>query len=185
MLNAGIDANYRGRREALARQPDVAEVASGPGRQAALFRTTAAAFLENPALHEEVFGPATLLITCTDESEMLACAAALEGQLTATVHAEQEEHERLRVLLEVLRDKAGRLVYNGYPTGVDVCQAMVHGGPWPATSDGRTTSVGQPAINRWCRAVCYQNYPSALLPPELQDSNPLGIWRLVDGKLAR
>jgi NADP-dependent aldehyde dehydrogenase len=190
MLNPGIAGNYAQRRRSLGELDGVAGVASGitpPTGLActgapALFRTTAPAFLAEPAMQEEVFGPCTLLVFCDDEAQMRECADALQGQLTATVHAEPEE---LGDWLEVLRPKAGRLIVNGFPTGVEVCHAMVHGGPFPATSDGRTTSVGPQAITRWTRAVCYQNVPEPALPPELRDANPRAIWRLVDGVRTR
>ena len=186
LLNPGIAANYAQRRRALGELNGVAGVAVGGGAPdgiacagtPALFRTTAAAFLAEPAMQAEVFGPCTLLVLCDDEAQMRECAASLEGQLTATVHAEPEE---LGDWLDWLRPKAGRLIVNGFPTGVEVCHAMVHGGPFPATSDGRTTSVGPQAITRWTRAVCYQNCPGSALPPELRDDNPRGIWRMEDG----
>jgi len=114
---------------------------------------------------------------------MLKAAEKLEGQLTATVHGTPQDLDASSGLLAVLTTKAGRLVCNGFPTGVEVCHAMTHGGPYPATSDGRSTSVGTRAIERFARPVCYQNFPDAALPDELKESNPLGIWRLVDGKL--
>ena len=113
---------------------------------------------------------------------MLAVARSLEGQLTATVHGTEADLEANRELLDVLETKVGRVLINGFPTGVEVCHAMVHGGPFPATSDGRSTSVGTRAIHRFTRAVCYQGYSDALLPAELREANPLGIHRLVDGK---
>ena len=112
---------------------------------------------------------------------MLAVAERLEGQLTATVHATDEDRARFSRLIAVLERKAGRLVYNGFPTGVEVCHGMIHGGPAPATSDGRSTSVGPRAITRFARLVCWQGFPDDLLPEELREGNPLGISRIVDG----
>jgi acyl-CoA reductase-like NAD-dependent aldehyde dehydrogenase len=112
---------------------------------------------------------------------MLALARSLEGQLTATVHGTDSDLEANRELLEVLETKAGRVLINGFPTGVEVCHSMVHGGPFPATSDGRSTSVGTTAIHRFTRAVCYQSFPDSLLPAELQEANPLGIRRMLNG----
>jgi NADP-dependent aldehyde dehydrogenase len=112
---------------------------------------------------------------------MLAVAESLEGQLTATVHATEEDREQFSKLIAVLERKAGRLVYNGFPTGVEVCHAMVHGGPAPATSDGSSTSVGPRAITRFTRLVCWQGFPDDLLPEELGEENLLGISRIVDG----
>ncbi len=114
---------------------------------------------------------------------MLAVAKLLEGQLTTTIHALPEELGASHELVEILMTKSGRLIFNGYPTGVEVAHAMTHGGPYPATSDGRSTSVGTQAITRFLRPVSYQNFPDAALPAELQEGNPLGITRLTDGKL--
>jgi alpha-ketoglutaric semialdehyde dehydrogenase len=152
---------------------------------AELFVTDAATFLANPALMDEVFGPSTLVVQCGSRDEMLAAAHRLEGQLTATVHGTPDELTANGDLLSILETRAGRLVFNGFPTGVEVCHAMTHGGPYPATADGRSTSVGTRAIQRFVRPVCYQNFPEAALPDELKDSNPLGLWRLVDGKLGQ
>ena len=149
---------------------------------AALFLTDAETFLATPALLQELFGPATLVVHCSTRSQMLASAARLDGQLTATIHATSGELESNQDLLAILETKAGRLVFNGFPTGVEVCHAMVHGGPYPATADGRSTSVGTRAIERFVRPVCYQNFPDTMLPEALKEANPLGIWRLVDGR---
>ena len=138
--------------------------------------------MENPALGEEVFGPAAIVVSAGTKDEILAIAKNLPGQLTATVHGTEEELTEYRELLEVLEQKAGRVVINGFPTGVEVCSAMVHGGPFPATTDSRTTSVGTAAIYRFVRPVCYQNMPQALLPPELQDENPMAITRMINGE---
>jgi NADP-dependent aldehyde dehydrogenase len=185
MLNPGIAENFAVKRDRLAAVPAVKIVAEGVDSQAGLFETTARAFVENGLLHEEVFGPTALIILCDGESDMVKCAAAIEGQLTATVHAEAADFPIFGRLLGILQQKAGRLIWNGYPTGLEVCHATVHGGPYPATSDGRSTSVGSAAIRRWTRGICYQNYPEKLLPPELQDSNPLGLWRMVNGHRKR
>jgi NADP-dependent aldehyde dehydrogenase len=113
---------------------------------------------------------------------MLSAARAMEGQLTATIHGTPEDLASNRELIAILESKAGRLLFNGFPTGVEVCHAMTHGGPYPATADGRSTSVGTRAIERFVRPICYQNFPDAALPEELKEANPLGIWRIVDGK---
>lgn len=149
--------------------------------QVTLFGTTAAKILEKPALLEETFGPASIIVRCRDESEMLNVARKLPGQLTATLHCAEEELPNFSALTDQLVETAGRLVVNGFPTGVEVCHAMVHGGPFPATSDARFTSVGTNAIMRFVRPACYQNFPEALLPPALRNHNPLGITRLVNG----
>jgi NADP-dependent aldehyde dehydrogenase len=158
---------------------------AGPGKAqagAVVFTTDAATFLSNPALMEEVFGPSTLVATCGSREEMLAAAQKLEGQLTATIHGTPGDLAANRDLLAVLEGKAGRLVFNAFPTGVEVCPSMVHGGPYPATSDGRSTAVGTLAIERFVRPFCYQGFPDEVLPDELKEANPLGLRRLVDGK---
>ncbi|ACB75951.1 aldehyde dehydrogenase (NADP(+)) [Opitutus terrae] len=142
-------------------------------------------FLEHPELATEAFGPFTLIVIAETEDELKACAASLEGQLTATVHGTPADLEHARPLLATLEQKAGRLLINSFPTGVEVSPAMNHGGPYPATTDVRFTSVGTAAIYRFARPVCYQGFPDALLPLALQDANPLGLLRLVDGKHTR
>ncbi len=149
---------------------------------AALFVTTGAEFLRNDELGDEVFGPATLVVKVASRQQMVDCARKLDGQLTATLQADADEVAVYADLISILETKAGRLLVNGFPTGVEVCHAMNHGGPYPATSDGRSTSVGTRAIQRFARPVCFQNFPDAALPPELQAANPLGIARLVDGQ---
>jgi NADP-dependent aldehyde dehydrogenase len=115
---------------------------------------------------------------------MLAIARALEGHLTATIHGTEEDLREFADLIAILENKVGRLVFNGYPTGVEVTHAMVHGGPYPSTSDGRSTSVGSQAIFRFARLVCYQGFPESALPDELKNANPLGIWRMLDGQMS-
>jgi 2,5-dioxopentanoate dehydrogenase len=147
-----------------------------------LFQTNAMQFLATAKLEDEIFGPTSLIVTCSDIDEMVKVAEYIEGQLTATLQIEQEDYELARKLLPTLERKAGRILANGYPTGVEVCHAMVHGGPYPATSDSRATSVGAMAIERFLRPVCYQDLPAALLPDALNDENPLKLLRIVDGK---
>jgi alpha-ketoglutaric semialdehyde dehydrogenase len=147
-----------------------------------LFKTTMPVIRENMELAEELFGPASMIVEATTKEELLEAARNLSGHLTATVHGTPEDLAEYADLLEVLEQKAGRVVINGFPTGVEVGHAIVHGGPFPATTDSRTTSVGSTAIYRFTRPVCYQNYPQELLPPELKDENPLGIWRFVNGQ---
>ena len=188
MLNPGISAAYDSGAGSLGGNDAVEAVAigqTGDGQcqaGAALFRTSAEEFLSDESLSAELFGPSTLVVTHDGADKMLALARSLEGQLTATVHGTDADLEANCELLEVLETKVGRVVINGFPTGVEVCHAMVHGGPFPATSDGRSTSVGTRAIHRFTRLVCYQGFPDALLPAELRESNPLGIRRLVDGE---
>jgi alpha-ketoglutaric semialdehyde dehydrogenase len=148
---------------------------------AVVVQTDLATFLADPRYAEEVFGPASLLVTAGSVDELGKAAAALEGQLTATLHGTDSDLEGASGLVEILSTKAGRLIVNGFPTGVEVCHAMQHGGPWPATSDSRFTSVGAAALERFIRPVCYQDVPDALLPDPLKDANPLGLERLVNG----
>jgi 2,5-dioxopentanoate dehydrogenase len=162
--------------------------AAGAGKAqagAALFVTDAEAFLANHSLMDEVFGPSTLVVQCSSRAQMLAAATKLEGQLTATIHGTPDELAASRDLMAVLEGKAGRILFNGFPTGVEVCHAMTHGGPYPATSDGRSTSVGTRAISRFVRPVCFQNFPDAALPEELKETNPLNLWRTVGGQPGR
>lgn len=191
MLTPGIRKTFVANTTARAQQPGVKILAQGNAvsmcsAAPVWFETTALDFLGNHTLTEEIFGPSSLVIWCNDAAEMLKIAAHVEGSLTATLHADAVEAMEQRELIDVLATKAGRLVLNGYPTGVEVSHAMVHGGPYPATSDGgRTTSVGTRALGRWARPVCYQGFSDDLLPPELQNANPLGVWRLVNGELTK
>jgi alpha-ketoglutaric semialdehyde dehydrogenase len=147
--------------------------------------TGAAQFLAQPKLATEVFGPFALVIRCEDADEMLACAQALDGQLTATLHGTEADLAAAGKLLEAAESRAGRVIINGFPTGVEVSPAMNHGGPYPATTDVRFTSVGTAAILRFARPVCYQGFANALLPAELQDANPRNILRTLNGALTR
>ena len=150
-----------------------------------LFEIEGKDLVANPELAGEVFGPSTLIIRYGSRQEMLALARGVEGQLTATLHATESDLNGHADLLNVLERKAGRIVVNGFPTGVEVCNAMVHGGPYPSTSDSRFTSVGSLAIYRWARPVCYQDFPQSTLPDELKDENPHGILRMVNGQQTR
>ena len=150
-----------------------------------LLAADAARFLAEPALREEIFGPSSLVVRARDVAELTRVADALEGQLTASIHGTPEELAVHAPLVEALRRKVGRLIFNGFPTGVEVGHAMQHGGPYPATTDPRSTSVGTASIVRFARPVCYQDFPDAALPPALGDRNVLGIWRRVNGALTR
>jgi NADP-dependent aldehyde dehydrogenase len=166
----------------------VAEVESVAGSNAAgavLLQSTGKALQQNPQLAEEVFGPSTVCITCDSKEEMLETARNLKGHLTATLHATPEDLQEYKDLIDILENKVGRLLINGYPTGVEVGYAMVHGGPYPATTDTRTTSVGTAAIKRFARPVCYQDFPEELLPPALKSDNPLNIWRMINGEWSK
>lgn len=148
-----------------------------------VFQTDAETFLSNPRLEDEIFGPTTLFVKSNKREELLQIARQMEGQLTATIHGTPEDLLEYGDLIAILETKVGRLIFNGYPTGVEVGDAIVHGGPYPATSDSRTSAVGTHAIDRFCRYVCFQNFPNEALPDELKDENPLGISRMIDGKL--
>ena len=190
-LNAGIASAYHAalRRLELRKDEDIkvhrsSRASPGSCRMGtALFEVTAAAFLRDASLQQEAFGPASLLVTWKEEEELQRMVRSLEGQLTGTVHATSMDMFRAGPVIEILQQKVGRLLFNDFPTGVEVCHAMVHGGPWPSTSDGgRSTSVGTLSIRRFVRPFCYQNAPDPVLPPALRNDNPLGIGRLVDGE---
>lgn len=188
MLTAGICKSYSQGVDSFEAQDGVsvlgrAESAAGSGEAAAVvFGTSTETFLKSPALNDEIFGPASLVVSCSNADDFMRGAASLEGQLTATIHGTAEDFEANHALIALLETKVGRLVFNGFPTGVEVGHAMVHGGPYPASSDGRSTSVGTQAITRFTRPVCWQGCPEALLPAELQEGNPLTIARMVDGQ---
>jgi len=150
-----------------------------------IFSTKAKNFLDHPDLSDEVFGPSSLHVSTDSREEMLEVAKNLEGHLTATLHATEQDIIDYSDLIEVLERKVGRLLVNGFPTGVEVCHSMVHGGPFPATTDSRTTSVGTLAIHRFTRPVCYQNFPQKGLPDALKNANPLSIFRLVNGQFTQ
>lgn len=139
-------------------------------------------FSNQPLLSEEIFGPSSTVILVDTKKDMLAIAENLSGHLTATVHGSDEELAEYKELLDILELKAGRVIINGFPTGVEVCSAMVHGGPFPSTTDSKTTSVGTKAIDRFTRPVCYQNMPQSLLPAALKNNNSLHIFRLINGE---
>lgn len=190
MLNSGIHNAYEQGTAKWAGEEKVNPLAKGQPAppasctgQAMLFATNAQHFLATPALMEEVFGPASLLIACKSAEELIAVANHISGQLTATLQLAKGDMDLAQRLLPVLERKAGRILVNGFPTGVEVSYAMVHGGPSPSTSDSRVTSVGATAIDRFLRPVCYQDFPAELLPEPLRDGNPLHLWRLIDGKL--
>lgn len=187
MLTPGIHAAYAAGVEKLDQHSEVLTIARGKaganhhGRPA-LFSVDARAFLAHPELAEEVFGAAGLVVRCKDLAELTGVVDRLEGQLTAAIHMTEGDAAMARVLLPKLEVKAGRILANGFGTGVEVGHAMVHGGPFPATSDSRSTSVGSLAIRRFLRPVSYQDLPDALLPDSLKTGNPLRLRRLVDGK---
>lgn len=188
LLTAGIAREYNRATQARAAQVTLSANSREPqgnsnfAGRSAIFRTTIDKLLADPSLADEIFGPDTLLVPCDSTADYLSAAAALSGHLTATILGDDEDLAANRELIQILGQKAGRVIFNGFPTGVEVTHAMVHGGPYPATSDPRFTSVGSLAIYRFARPVCFQGFPQEMLPPELQDANPLGITRLRDGK---
>jgi len=149
-----------------------------------LLQTDARNLLDNPQIAREVFGPAAMVVVCDSTDELCAVAESLSGQLTATVHGTEDDLPRFQKLFGILQRKAGRLIINAFPTGVEVCPAMHHGGPYPATTDSRSTSVGTNAMQRFLRPVAYQGFPQELLPEPLRDANPRKIWRMVDGEMS-
>lgn len=191
MLHQGIAASYHKNKAELLSQAGVDvlvtvdETTPETHGNATVATVSAQTFLANAKLGEEVFGPFGLVITYDNQDEALAVANQLDGQLTATVLAEPAELNQNEALISALADKSGRLLFNGFPTGVEVCGAMQHGGPYPASTDNRFTSVGPDAIKRFGRPVSYQNWPDEMLPDELKNANPLGIWRTVNGELTK
>jgi NADP-dependent aldehyde dehydrogenase len=189
MLTRGIADSWVAGVDSLGRQDGVDLVARGQegttqnAPAPAVFGTDVPTFLTNEVLHEEIFGAASLMVRYTSSQDLATSAKRLEGQLTATLHMSEEDHATVAPLLPVLERKAGRILANGWPTGVEVGHAMVHGGPFPATSDTRTTSVGTLAIERFLRPVAYQNIPDALLPAPVQQDNPWRLTRRIDGTL--
>jgi NADP-dependent aldehyde dehydrogenase len=187
MLTTGIQQTFNAGVIKLQKSKGVNTIVEGkvegPGTLAPayLFQTTGDAFLDDHTMEEEIFGPSTLAVTVSDKEQLLQIARQLGGHLTATLHGTEQDLQDYAELVTVLEQKVGRLIVNGYPTGVEVSYAMVHGGPFPATTDSRTTSVGTDAIKRFTRPLCYQNFPQSMLAAELKDDNPLKIWRLVNG----
>jgi NADP-dependent aldehyde dehydrogenase len=193
MLHSGIREAYEKAVAEVESKPCVDVLArsktppdAGKTEAAGLFLGAKAAdFLADSDLSAEIFGPSTLLVTCRSRDEIFWLAKTLDGHLTSTLHADEHDLEEYADLVPILEEKVGRLILNGFPTGVEVCHAMHHGGPFPATTDVRETSVGTAAIKRFARPVCYQDFCETALPVELQNSNSRGIWRLIDGEFTR
>ncbi len=191
MLHPGIFKNYRNKKDEALKQQGVDTVAVSETKpeqnqgSPTIATATGQTFLKNPLLHREVFGPYSLVIRCKDMKEMLLVAKQLEGQLTATLMATDDDVIKHTDLAEAVKNICGRFILNGVPTGVEVCLGMQHGGPFPATTDARFGSVGADAIKRFVRPLAFQNWPDALLPDELKEANPLGIWRTVDNELKK
>jgi NADP-dependent aldehyde dehydrogenase len=189
MLTADMHASFDAGATRLASTKGVETLARGletdspqHGR-AALFAVAASDFLADVSIAEEVFGASSVIIRCTDEEEVRRIVESLEGQLTVTLHFGVSDEARAAELLPLIETKAGRILANGWPTGVEVSHAMVHGGPFPATSDGRSTSVGTLAIDRFLRPVCYQDIPDSLLPQELRGEGEPSLPKRLDGVL--
>jgi NADP-dependent aldehyde dehydrogenase len=186
MLHPGISKNYIANRGKALAQQEVTTVAvsNTPAQdnqgQPTIASASGQAFLNNPVLHQEVFGPYSIVIRCKDLAEMLEVTRHLEGQLTATLMATENDIRNNDEQVEAVKNICGRFIVNSVPTGVEVCLSMHHGGPFPATTDSRFTSVGADGIKRFARPIAYQNWPDSLLPDELKNSNPLGIWRTVN-----
>ena len=189
MLHDGIYTSFTEKRTRALAQKGVELVATAEEKEdhahATIATASADAFLNNPILHHEVFGPYSLIIKCRDKEEMNKVAEKIEGQLTATVMATEDDVSKYGEIIESIQNLCGRLIYNGVPTGVEVCQAMHHGGPYPATTDSRFTSVGADGIKRFARPIAYQNWPNHLLPEELKDENPLDIFRTINNQLTK
>jgi alpha-ketoglutaric semialdehyde dehydrogenase len=191
MLHTGIHKAYTEKMSAALDQKGVALVNQSSGTVAGIEALPTVAmvegkiFLQDPLLHEEVFGPYSLLVKCSDIEELKAVWRSLTGQLTTTLMGTDNDFTNHPDLMDIAPAIAGRVVFNGVPTGVEVCPSMVHSGPFPACTDSRFTAVGINAVKRWVRPVCYQNCPPALLPDALKEGNPLGIWRLVNNQWGR
>jgi len=188
MLHTGISNNYVEKRANALSQEDVETVATSETESSlnqglpTIASATAEAFIKNPVLHQEVFGPYSIVVKCRDINEMMEVAKNIEGQLTATLMATINDVREHSDLTELIKNVCGRFILNGVPTGVEVCLSMQHGGPFPATTDSRFTSVGADGIKRFARPICYQNWPNELLPDELKNENPLKIYRTINNE---
>jgi len=190
MLHPGIANAFHEKRKSVLQEDGVevlgtSELGNEDESQPTLATVSASKFISNPVLHQEVFGPFSLLVKCMDMKEMMKVAEVLEGQLTTSLIATSDEVKEQQDLVESLKELCGRLILNGVPTGVEVALAMHHGGPYPATTDSRFTAVGADGIKRFARPVCFQNWSDELLPDELKGKNPLGLWRVVDNLLTK
>ncbi len=192
MLHPGISSAFSGGVEKIANTPGVAllgqteaEAAVDTQASCAIFATDIDTLRATPYLMEEVFGPTSIVVSCNTVEDMEETAEGLEGHLSATIHGTPEDLEKYSKLINILEKKVGRIIINGYPTGIEVCAAMHHGGPYPASTDGHFTSIGTGSFLRFVRPVCYQGFPDALLPPQLRDKNEHGIWRLLNNEFSK
>ncbi|MFK8058464.1 MAG: aldehyde dehydrogenase (NADP(+)) [Polaribacter sp.] len=188
MLHPNIKKGYNANKEKVVSQENVtvtanyeSDVANNYAQQAVV-SVNGKSFLENPTLHLEVFGPFSMVVQCENEAELEQVIASLEGQLTGTVISDDNEISNYSNVIAALQNRVGRIIFNGVPTGVEVCESMVHGGPYPASTDSRFTAVGINSIKRWVRPFSYQDWPDNILPKELQNENPLEIFRNLEGK---
>ena len=187
MLHPNIKKGYVNNKEKVVSQDKVtvtanytAEMQNNYAAQA-IVTVEGKTFLENPTLHLEVFGPFSMIVQCENIAELEAVISGLEGQLTGTVISDENEAANYSNVIAALQNRVGRVIFNGVPTGVEVCESMVHGGPYPASTDSRFTAVGINSIKRWVRPFSYQDWPNDLLPNELKNENPLNIFRSIDG----
>lgn len=191
MLHTGIVKNFEENKAIVLGQQDVSTIAFAEAEAienqgtAVIAKTSGQTFLNNSLLHQEVFGPYSLIVACKDKNEMLHVAMCLEGQLTTTIMATENDVHSFGELVSFVETICGRLILNNVPTGVEVCLSMQHGGPFPASTDARFGSVGADAIKRFARPLAYQNWPDSLLPQELKNDNPLKIWRTVNDELTK
>jgi alpha-ketoglutaric semialdehyde dehydrogenase len=188
MLHPNIIGAYENNKKKAISQPEIHvvtnygnEVQTNYARQT-ITTVEGRTFLNNPTLHQEVFGPYSIVVQCENAKQLEAIISKLEGQLTGTLIGDNGEASHYPELISALQNRVGRLIYNGVPTGVEVCPSMTHGGPYPASTDSRFTAVGIHSIKRWVRPFSFQDWPNALLPDELKNENPLGISRLVNNK---
>ena len=190
MLSENIWTNYYSNRQKILEQKGVNMLIEGSGDEELKAKPTLATvdgrtFIYNPHLSEEVFGPFSLIVICENSEELNQVAVCLNGQLTTTIIGSENDLINYRSIIQEFKENTGRLIFNGVPTGVEVCKAMHHGGPYPATTDSRFTAVGEDAIKRWVRPIAYQDCPQEFLPEPLKNKNPLKIYRMVNGKLTR
>ena len=187
MLHPNIKKGYDANKDKVVAQAKVSITANYESdvqnnyAQQAVVSVDGKSFLENPTLHLEVFGPFSMVVECANKEELETIIANLEGQLTGTIISDNDEITNFQKVIAAMQNRVGRIIFNGVPTGVEVCESMVHGGPYPASTDSRFSAVGITSIKRWVRPFSYQNWPNNLLPKELQNENPLEIFRSVDG----
>jgi NADP-dependent aldehyde dehydrogenase len=195
MLHPGIVSNFYNKRKEAIEQEGVSILYESTAKlqnsdsdmigHTTITTTSARVFIQKHILHQEVFGPYSIIVQCENMSEIMEVAQHIEGQLTTTLMATEADILNNEPLIELAKNCCGRFILNNVPTGVEVCKSMHHGGPFPATTDSRYTSVGSDGIKRFVRPICFQNWPSHLLPDELKNSNPLLLWRTVNNELTK